>query len=454
MLSHKPKNYYQKNGQKGAILALAAITMTLFFGCAGLAVDFGSLYFHKARLQDAADAAVIAGGYKYGEKKSQSDAIVQIQKYLTNNTKVSNPVSQTSFTTKSSSETKLLLTAEESVPLYFLRLLYDHDAVTVRVRSAALCNISSASSLFSYALLAGSTQGVTYREGQPSQPSLEDVKQQNSILFHASNMTINGNVHTNSMIAMDQSHAARINGQFSGGTDAAGKAVYPWAITAWDSSTNTKNPVPFALGYATGNKKTDYDISSMSYSNIDISLSSSNPLTQSLNAYIQKISSMSMQEREQQNIYYDANNKNTSNDRYNFYATSSKSTEFSGNSLRTSDGITYNKFFNVIIVDGDITASSGHSYTPNEFAVIISLHGNIQLNNGNNFRGIVYAPNGNLWLATGNRVTGSFVANTIKITSNSKRIDYEALGFPPGAGSSSTSSGSYIQVTLTDPDSD
>ena len=47
--------------QKGAILALTALLLPVLFGFLGLGYDVGMLYLHKARLQNAADAAALAG---------------------------------------------------------------------------------------------------------------------------------------------------------------------------------------------------------------------------------------------------------------------------------------------------------------------------------------------------------------------------------------------------------
>ena len=49
------------NHQKGSVLALLAILLPVLLGFTGLAVDIGRLYMEKGRLQNIADAAVLAG---------------------------------------------------------------------------------------------------------------------------------------------------------------------------------------------------------------------------------------------------------------------------------------------------------------------------------------------------------------------------------------------------------
>lgn len=55
----------KKNGQRGAFLVLAAVIIPFIFICAGFAADFGKAWAVRAKLQNAADAAVLAGAYQY-----------------------------------------------------------------------------------------------------------------------------------------------------------------------------------------------------------------------------------------------------------------------------------------------------------------------------------------------------------------------------------------------------
>ncbi len=51
--------------EKGAILTFFAIALTTLMAISGLAFDVGNLYMHKARLQNVADAAALAGAREY-----------------------------------------------------------------------------------------------------------------------------------------------------------------------------------------------------------------------------------------------------------------------------------------------------------------------------------------------------------------------------------------------------
>ena len=55
------KKFFKSTIQKGQALAFFGILFPLLFLCVALAADFGWLYYNQSRLQNAADAAVIAG---------------------------------------------------------------------------------------------------------------------------------------------------------------------------------------------------------------------------------------------------------------------------------------------------------------------------------------------------------------------------------------------------------
>jgi len=59
--------------ERGAIFVLTALLLPIMFGCLGIAYDVGNIYIHKARLQNVADAAALAGGRAY--LASQTDAV-------------------------------------------------------------------------------------------------------------------------------------------------------------------------------------------------------------------------------------------------------------------------------------------------------------------------------------------------------------------------------------------
>ena len=57
--------------QKGQIIVFTAFLLPLLIAATGFTVDFGNMYMHKARLQNAADAAAIAGGHSYHDNNEK-----------------------------------------------------------------------------------------------------------------------------------------------------------------------------------------------------------------------------------------------------------------------------------------------------------------------------------------------------------------------------------------------
>ena len=69
----KIKNIKCLKQERGAIFVLTALLLPIMFGCLGIAYDVGTLYMHKARLQNVADAAALAGGRAYLESQKKME---------------------------------------------------------------------------------------------------------------------------------------------------------------------------------------------------------------------------------------------------------------------------------------------------------------------------------------------------------------------------------------------
>ena len=69
-----------RKNEKGAILFLVAGAMVVLLGMAGLAFDLGMLYNVKTDLQNAVDAAALAGAWKLnGTSQGITDAVASAQ---------------------------------------------------------------------------------------------------------------------------------------------------------------------------------------------------------------------------------------------------------------------------------------------------------------------------------------------------------------------------------------
>lgn len=70
------KSYWKPKKEKGVILVVTAIMMPVLLAATGMAFDIGRLYAEKAKMQNMADAAVLAGvGELKSEKLFQKDSI-------------------------------------------------------------------------------------------------------------------------------------------------------------------------------------------------------------------------------------------------------------------------------------------------------------------------------------------------------------------------------------------
>ena len=59
--------------QKGVFLVFTAVLLPIIFACAGLAMDLGSAFAHKSKLQNAADAAALAGAKTFAVNNETVD---------------------------------------------------------------------------------------------------------------------------------------------------------------------------------------------------------------------------------------------------------------------------------------------------------------------------------------------------------------------------------------------
>ena len=78
---------WKSKAQKGAFLVFTALMIPIIFLCAGFAVDLGNAWAYKSKLQNAADAAALAGAKEYGDNGTESvdqhgDADAQAERFL------------------------------------------------------------------------------------------------------------------------------------------------------------------------------------------------------------------------------------------------------------------------------------------------------------------------------------------------------------------------------------
>ncbi len=156
------KRIQKKWRQHGAILAFTALLLPMIIVGTGLAVDLGNIYVQHARLQNAADAAALAGAHAFvenndkPEKGKHKHADEKAREYIKgtyhnleqdegitnyeNDEKIFKAV-------KDNNDIYYIVILEKEVPLYFLGAFYEKikekNTFTVPVESVAAISLDS-----------------------------------------------------------------------------------------------------------------------------------------------------------------------------------------------------------------------------------------------------------------------------------------------------------------------
>lgn len=134
--------HWDKCRQKGQILVFTAVLLPLLMAACGFTVDFGNMYMHKSKLQNAADAAAIAGGYAFRDNKENIDEHPKANNASEESVKsnLSNFDSISRLCQARVDKDGVIyyrVELSESVPVYFLRLFGVGDSTTVSADSIA-----------------------------------------------------------------------------------------------------------------------------------------------------------------------------------------------------------------------------------------------------------------------------------------------------------------------------
>ncbi len=410
-------------GQQGVMLVLTALVMPLVLVCAGVSVDFGMAYLQRARLQNAADAAALAGA-KQREILDDNSVVQQIiRQYVMANCGINNAAQleliaadvqpqnddQICMTAQLSSETgsdtlKKLVKVElrESLSTCFLKLFgLNHLPVKAVALAQYQAEEAAGAGVFDYAVFGAGTSYSTQNTDK------------NSVCFKSGGIKIRGNVGTNAKISLaDKGYASVDRSSVVGNARLHDQGTSIWAAPHGED-------IPLA-----GSSYT------ISYEEpVDISLDQKNDTTKEIQAYVQSIAQMSLIGREQQKIYYDDRKQD-----YQFQAQSGKAYPgISCGTVRTSDGNAADKDYRIIIVGGNLEVDTPENCNlpANEYMILVSLYGDIRLQNRSAFRGIVFAPKGKVWLDCYAEAAGSFVGQQVWVSNNnssvSQTVQYQKL---------------------------
>lgn len=160
--------------QRGAVLILTALTLPLLIAGTGLAVDLGNVYLQHARLQNAADAAALAGANAYADNNesisSHPKANAEAYEYILgdyHNLAASEEIASTDYKAVLDSTTNATIYGvriTKDVPLYFFGGLFDGGTIPISAHSEAsiisINNINAPTNLFLFEKYFGAVNTV------------------------------------------------------------------------------------------------------------------------------------------------------------------------------------------------------------------------------------------------------------------------------------------------------
>lgn len=429
--------------ERGAYMVFFAILIPILFGCAGLAVDLGNGFARHARLQKAADAAVLAAAYVY-DKDDVTDLKTVAHTYLEANLYADTAMRDNYKIDKitkrvygdGTDETKgvlLSLYVSQNVDTTFMRIL-GLQKIPVSVEATARLvpdsPITGDPGVFGFTMVAGYSGPVE---------NFWDLNK-NAIYIHGDNVYIHGKIHSNGPISIDKNNIGDKRSVFieKGAFSSSAKTdLELWSNSrevTWEHEDNTgpkdngfynndtmlrppghQDPglwVHFnRFGYYDGTSQGQDVLASNTYvDKINIAMEKDNSSVEKVYQYVEKY----------------RNEFSTTGELYRKDESSCKSGEESiyldtdGHYDSAGSGhgfsVENHKQYKIIITDGDITVKQGNCNTSWTNMTIISLHGNVTVNANemnDRFKAIIYAPNGNVWYYHKVAFEGSIVAKHI-----------------------------------------
>lgn len=415
--------------ERGAYMVFFAILIPILFGCAGLAVDLGNGFARHARLQKAADAAVLAAAYVY-DKDDVTDLKTVAHTYLEANLYADTAMRDNYKIDKitkrvygdGTDETKgvlLSLYVSQNVDTTFMRIL-GLQKIPVSVEATARLvpdsPITGDPGVFGFTMVAGYS-------GPVDNPG---VLNKNAIYINSDNVYIHGKIHSNGPISIDHNNSGDKRSVFieKGAFSSSAKTdLELWSHSqnvTWEHENNTgpkdngfynndtmlrppghQDPglwVHFnRFGYYDGTSQGQDVLASNTYvDKINIAMEKDNSSVEKVYQYVEKYRNEfsptgglyrkdeSSCKSGEESIYLDTDGHYT--DVHDDFAVS-----------KHGFSVENDKQYKIIITDGDINVNPENCNTSWTNMTIISLHGNVTVNANemnDRFKAIIYAPNG------------------------------------------------------------
>ena len=411
--------------ERGAYMVFFAILIPILFGCAGLAVDLGNGFARHARLQKAADAAVLAAAYVY-DKDDVTDLKTVAHTYLEANLYADTAMRDNYKIDKitkrvygdGTDETKgvlLSLYVSQNVDTTFMRIL-GLQKIPVSVEATARLvpdsPITGDPGVFGFTMVAGYSG--------PVENSWDLNK--NAIYINSDNVYIHGKIHSNGPISIDHNNSGDKRSVFieKGAFSSSAKTdLELWSnrrIVDWEHENNTgpkdngfynndtmlrppghQDPglwVHFnRFGYDDGTSQGQDVLASNTYVDkiINIAMEKDNSSVEKVYQYVEKYRN----EFSPTGELYRKDESSCKSGEESIYLDTDGHYDSAGSGRGFS--VENDKQYKIIITDGDITVKSGNCNTSWTNMTIISLHGNVTVNANemnDRFKAIIYAPNG------------------------------------------------------------
>lgn len=385
--------------ERGAYMVFFAILIPILFGCAGLAVDLGNGFARHARLQKAADAAVLAAAYVY-DKDDVTDLKTVAQTYLEANLYADTAMRDNYKIDKitkrvygdGTDETKgvlLSLYVSQNVDTTFMRIL-GLQKIPVSVEATARLvpdsPITGDPGVFGFTMVAGYSGPVV---------NSWDLNK-NAIYINSCNVYIHGKIHSNGPISIDHNNIEDKRSVF------IEKGAFSSSVqTDLDLWSNRQPPgdqdpgkwVHFnRFGYYDGTSQGQDVLASNTYvDKINIAMKKDNSSVEKVYQYVEKYRN----KFSSTGGLYRKDESSCKSGEESIYLATDGHYDSAGSGRGFS--VENDKQYKIIITDGDITVKQGNCNTSWTNMTIISLHGNVTVNANemnDRFKAIIYAPNG------------------------------------------------------------
>ena len=410
--------------ERGAYMVFFAILIPILFACAGLAVDLGNGFARHARLQKAADAAVLAAAYVY-DKDDVTDLKTVAHTYLEANLYADSAMRDNYKIDKitkrvygdGTDETKgvlLSLYVSQNVDTTFMRIL-GLQKIPVSVEATARLvpdsPITGDPGVFGFTMVAGYSGPVE---------NFWDLNK-NAIYIHGDNVYIHGKIHSNGPISIDKNNIGDKRSVFieKGAFSSSAKTdLELWSNSrevTWEHEDNTgpkdngfynndtmlrppghQDPGSWVhfnrFGYYDGTSQGQDVLASNTYvDKINIAMKKDNSSVEKVYQYVEKYRN----EFSPNGELYRKDESSCKSGEESIYLATDGHYDSAGSGRGFS--VENDKQYKIIITDGDITVKQGNCNTSWTNMTIISLHGNVTVNANemnDRFKAIIYAPNG------------------------------------------------------------